>query len=95
VSGVDPPRGWNTGGTPVTLSGANFFAGAQVTFGGSLASDVVVVNATTIRARTPPHSVGPVEVQVIINGRTGSLPTGFTYFLHPAQIMSIIYSLLE
>src|SRR5262245_16073660 len=37
VTGVSPAQGPTTGGTVVTITGANFVAGAAVTFGGKLA----------------------------------------------------------
>ena len=52
VSSVAPNSGLATGGTAVTITGTNFAAGATVTFGASAATNVVVVNATTITATT-------------------------------------------
>jgi len=50
VSSVTPTSGPTDGGTSVTLTGGNFVAGATVTFGGTAATNVTVVNATTITA---------------------------------------------
>jgi IPT/TIG domain len=51
------------GATPVPI--AKFaISGATVSFGGSAATSVVVVNARKITARTPPHKKGPVNVVV-------------------------------
>src|SRR5208282_5701447 len=43
------------------------------------ATNVVVVNSTTITATTPAGTAGAVTVTVTSNGQTGSLANGFTY----------------
>ena len=80
VTSVSPNRGPTAGGTAVTITGNNFSSGATATFGGVTASNVVVTNATTITAVTPPNSVGSVNVVVANpNGQSGSLTKGFVY----------------
>ena len=80
VSSVTPNSGPSSGGTPVTIGGTNFAAGASVTFGGSPATNVVVVSSSKITANTPAHAVGAVDVTVTNpNGQNGTLPSGFTY----------------
>ena len=49
------------GGTPVTVSGTGFLAGATLSLGGTAASNVVVSNSTTITATTPAHAAGAVN----------------------------------
>ena len=83
VSSVSPNRGPTAGGTAVTITGANFAAGATVTFGATAATNVVVVNSTTITATTPAGSAGAVTVTVTVSGQSGSLANGFTYALPP------------
>jgi hypothetical protein len=92
---VSPDRGPDWGGTRVTLTGSGFAPGMEVTFGGISATSITVLDAFTLRATTPAHAVGPVDVRVTVNGRGGPGPNGFTYFLNPAKIMSIIDSLLQ
>jgi hypothetical protein len=75
---VSPASGPAEGGTDVTLSGTNFAAGATVRFGDASATNVVVVNANTITARTP-AGTGSVTVTVQTGGQTASLANGFTY----------------
>ncbi|MGA9860602.1 MAG: IPT/TIG domain-containing protein, partial [Terriglobales bacterium] len=79
VSSVAPNNGPVAGGTAVTITGTNFASGATVTFGGTAASNVVVVNGTTITATTPAGSAGAVTVTVTVNGQSGSLTSGYTY----------------
>ena len=85
VSAVSPSAGTTLGGTAVTITGANFAAGATVTVGGAAATNVVVASATSITATTAARSAGSVEVTVTVNGRSGSLPNGFTY-IAPQQV---------
>jgi hypothetical protein len=64
----------------VTITGTGFQSGAAVKFAGSNATNVVVVNATTITAKTPAHAVGAVNVTVTnTDTSSGSLTNGFTY----------------
>lgn len=79
VREVSPKSGLTDGGLRVTIAGDEFGAGATVTFGGAAAADVVVVDARTITAVTPPHVRGPVAVAVRNpSGETGSAQA-FTY----------------
>ncbi len=80
VASVSPNSGGTGGGTPVTISGTNFVAGATVKFGGAAATSVSIVSATQITALTPPHKPGTVNVVVTDpDGKRGTLTGGFTY----------------
>ena len=83
LTSVTPNSGSATGGTSVTLTGANFVSGATVSFGGAAAKSVVIVSAAKITASTPPHKQGAVTVIVTNpNGQSGTLASGFTYHKH-------------
>jgi hypothetical protein len=72
------------GGTPITISGTGFQAGATVTIGGAPATSVNVVSATQITAMTPPGTSGAATVEVTNpNGQVGSLSGGFIYAQPP------------
>ena len=79
ISSVSPNSGPTVGGTPITVIGANFSAGAAVTIGGANALNVTVVDATTISATTAPRVGGPADVTVSSGGRGATLSGGFTY----------------
>lgn len=65
VTSVTPNSGLTTGGTPVTIAGTNFAAGATVTFGAGAATNVVVTSDTQITANTPPRATaGAADVTV-------------------------------
>ena len=80
ISRVSPDRGLASGGTPVTISGANFNGDCAVTFGDSSAADVTLVGASTLTARTPAHEPGVVDVAVYCGVFAPvTLENGFTY----------------
>ena len=83
VTSVVPNTGSSAGGTSVTINGTNFFNPSTVTFGGVAATNVVVVNSTTITAPPPAQAPGTVDVVVtdagVCLGISGTLPNGFTY----------------
>ncbi len=80
ITSVIPGEGATSGGTAITITGTNFRSGATVTIGGLPATGVVVDNATTIRAITPPGSLGWKAVTVTNpDGGFVTLPNGFRY----------------
>jgi Protein of unknown function (DUF4038)/IPT/TIG domain/Putative collagen-binding domain of a collagenase/Abnormal spindle-like microcephaly-assoc'd, ASPM-SPD-2-Hydin/Fibronectin type III domain len=79
VTSVTPSSGSTAGGTPVTIAGSNFASGATVAIGGASATNVVVTNATTITATTPPGAAGAATITVTVAGQSGTLQNGFTY----------------
>jgi hypothetical protein len=84
VTGVAPASGPAAGGTAVTITGTAFRTGATVTIGGTAATSVVVVSATSITAATPAHAAGAADV-VVTNSDTqaGTLSSGFTFYAAP------------
>ncbi len=76
---ISPTSGPDTGGTSVTITGANYSAGATVSIGGTAATSVVVPNATTITATTGAGPTGAADVVVTSNGASSTLAGGFTY----------------
>lgn len=80
VESVTPRSGPQAGGTRVTIAGTGFVAGAELKLGGGAASDVNILSPTSITAKTPPHSAGTVDVEVVNpDDQAGSLIAGFTY----------------
>ena len=79
-----------TGGTAVTIAGANFQPGAMVTFGGILATNVAVVNSGQITASTPAQVAGVVAVTITNpDGHSSTFPNAFTYTIVPS-VTSIV-----
>jgi IPT/TIG domain len=84
VSSCSPAVGVTLGGTPVTITGANFANVSSVTFGGTAATSVVLVNATTVTCIAPAHAEGLVNVVVVNNlGGTAGV-NAFRYVLPSA-----------
>lgn len=80
VNAIAPSAGPASGGTVVTIVGANFLPGAAVSFGGTPATGVTVTSNTSISATTPAHVAGTVNVVVAnTSGQSGTLANGFTY----------------
>jgi len=76
---ISPPGGVLAGGTPVTIKGGGFVAPMTVTFGGVAATEVTVVNSTTLTATTPAHAGGAVDV-VVSNANASATGTGAFYY---------------
>jgi hypothetical protein len=80
VTSVTPASGTVNGGTGVTITGTGFLGGATVSFGGTSATGVTVVNGTSITATTAAHSAGGVSVVVTnTDSQSGTLADGYTY----------------
>ncbi len=90
VLGVTPNTGPTAGGTVINISGANFAAGATVTVGGVAASNVTLVSSASLQATTGARAAGQADVTVMVDGRSGTLASAFTYVsLAPPTITSI------
>ena len=80
VTAITPNSGTANGGTPVTITGTGFLAGATVSLGGTAATGVTVVNSTSITATTAAHAAGAVSVVVTnTDAQSGTLNNGYTY----------------
>jgi hypothetical protein len=80
VIAVSPATGPVSGGALVTITGSGFVQGATVRVDGVAATNVTLVNATTIRAKIPAHAAGTVNVVVTnIDGQTATKGNGFVY----------------
>lgn len=78
---VWPSFGSKSGGTKVIIKGVGFMGAATVTFGGTAANNVQVVDPNTLTADTPPSArEGIVDVKVTVAGNVVlDLPQGFRY----------------
>ncbi|MGB9812604.1 MAG: IPT/TIG domain-containing protein [Thermovenabulum sp.] len=93
VTSITPAKGPINTATEITIKGTNFVAGyypgtqtpiTTVTVGGVSATDVQVINETTIIAKTPPLStLGPQHVIVTVDGVSAIKENGFTYISKP------------
>ncbi|HET6935728.1 MAG TPA: IPT/TIG domain-containing protein [Candidatus Angelobacter sp.] len=83
VVAVNPNGGPLAGGTTVSISGSSFTSGSTVTIGGAAATNVVVVNSSTISAVVPAGAQGSVDVTVTTPNGSGTLKGGYTYLAPP------------
>jgi sugar lactone lactonase YvrE len=84
VTGLSPRVGPPSGRTSVTITGANFASGAEVSFGGTAALAVAVNSSTSITAITPAGS-GTVDVTVTESGVT-SVTSPADYFAYSLTV---------
>ncbi len=87
IIGISPSSGPTTGGTSVTISGANFTGTTAVTIGGSAATSVTVVNDTTVTAVTAAGTVGAKDVVVTTPSGTG---TGTGLYSYAAPVVTSV-----
>lgn len=88
---VAPTSGTTGGGTPVTITGTGFVAGATVKFGADAATSVVVVSAAQLTAVTPAHAAGTVAVTVTNSDtQSGTLGAAFTYAASAAPMIATV-----
>ena len=79
IVAVSPSSGSIDGGT-ATITGTAFVSGATVKFGSTAATNVIVVNATTITVKVPAHAAGTVDIVVRnTDGGTATLAGGYLY----------------
>ncbi len=86
VASVAPASGPTTGGTNVTITGTGFTGVTGVTFDGATATNVSVVNGTTITCTTPAGTAGTAgtaSVLVTAGGGTNAANTRFAYIAVP------------
>lgn len=80
VISISPSVGSGSGGTPVTITGSGFLAGAAVAIGGVAATAVNVITPQILTAMTGPHAPGLVGVTVTNPAAaTATTPAAFTY----------------
>ena len=79
LTGVNPNSGTAAGGVPVTLTGSGLTGATNVTFGGTPATNINVINTSTVSAITPAHVAGAVDVVIDTPAGGATLVNGYTY----------------
>jgi len=77
---VSPSLGSQAGGTLVEIMGDGFGPDTQVSFGGTIAPWIIVESSTKLLVKTPPGTLGAVDVEVGSGGVSAVQPKGFTYY---------------
>ena len=90
VAGISPNSGPDAGGTPVTITGSGFTGATGVDFGMTAATDVTVVNSTTITAESP-AGTGVVDVTVVTPAGTSATSSAdqFSYIAATAAAPTV------
>ena len=83
LASVSPNHGPATLTTPVTLTGTGFVTGSAPSFGGTLATGVSVVNATTITCTAPSGTAGASTVRVTNPDTQATGTVAFTFDAAP------------
>jgi hypothetical protein len=90
LTSVSPTSGPTAGGTTITLTGTSFVSGATVRVGGTAATNVTFVSATSLTARTPAGTAGARDVQVTNpDGQSATRTGGFTYIAPAPALTSV------
>lgn len=82
ITSITPAEGPVEGGTAVTIRGTNFTptsAANAVTFGGANATNIKVLDETTITCTTPARTAGEQDVVVTTDAGSVTKTDGFTY----------------
>ena len=79
ITSIAPTSGTTLGGTTFTITGTNLTGATRVKVNGVAATNVVVVSATSITAKTPKGTAGAKSVTVTTAGGTATKAGGFTY----------------
>lgn len=82
IASITPATGPAAGGTNVTIKGKNFTpttAANAVTFGGTNATNIKVVDDTTITCTTPARSAGAANVVVVTDAGNVTAANAFTF----------------
>lgn len=89
ITSISPSNGNTAGGTPITITGTGFLAGATVTIGGITATNILINSPTEISAVTPAGAGGSVDV-VVTNPDTGSVTQSRAYLYGSLALPSYI-----
>ncbi|WP_051235942.1 midcut-by-XrtH protein [Ottowia thiooxydans] len=79
VTQVSPSSGSTSGGVGVILTGSGLLGTTSVTFDGVPATNVNVLNSSTITAVTPAHAAGAVDIVVMTPSGAALLSNGYIY----------------
>ena len=83
ITSLTPTSGPATGGTLVTITGANLTGASSVTFGGT-AGTIRSDSSSQISAKAPAHAAGSVAVAVTTSHGSATAPVDFTYEKTPS-----------
>jgi hypothetical protein len=90
LSSIQPAAGINSGGTRVTVTGANFNSGTEVSLAGVPLIDVTVLDSTTLLGTTGPNKTGPLTLLAVNpDGTSGVLVSAFVASALPPVVSAV------
>ncbi|HEX8171736.1 MAG TPA: IPT/TIG domain-containing protein [Thermoanaerobaculia bacterium] len=92
ITGITPSSGPVAGGTAVEIAGVKLTSDCTIAFGNIPAAQTQFVSATLLRATTPAHARGAVDVVLTCGAQTSSLRNAFTFNAQSARITSVVPS---
>lgn len=95
LTAVSPGTVPTSGGTTVTLTGADLGTATRVRFGSAAATSVQVIDDATVRAVTPGMAAGTVDVSVDTRGGTATLAGALTVSGAAAAKLATVTSLTK
>ena len=88
IGSVTPLQGGTQGGTVISVTGTGLSTATVLKVGGVACTNLTVISPTSLRATTPPGSVGEASIAVTTAAGTALASTPFTYVQQ--QISSIV-----
>ncbi|WP_425565424.1 IPT/TIG domain-containing protein, partial [Pedococcus aerophilus] len=90
VTSISPSTGSTQGGTLVSITGSGFTGSTSVTFAGVAGTSLTVVSDTSLKAVTPAHASGTVDVQVVTpTGKSATSASSKYTFVAPPTISKV------
>lgn len=90
LSSIQPGAGANSGGTRVTVTGANFGLGTEVFLAGVPLTDVAVLDSTTLIGTTGANRAGPLTLLAVNpDGTSGTLSAAFVASALPPVVNAV------
>ncbi|MEP9358074.1 IPT/TIG domain-containing protein [Sphingomonas sp. KR3-1] len=91
ITSLNAATGPASGGTTVTVTGADFVSGATVLVDGVPASNVTILSKTSLSFVTPPHAAAAVNLQITnAGGTTATMSNAFTYYVSSTSTISAL-----
>ena len=90
LSSIQPAAGLNSGGSRVTVTGANFSSGMEVSLAGVPLIDLTVLDSATLLGTTAPNKIGPLTLLAVNpDGTSGVLASAFVASALPPVVSAV------
>ena len=90
LSSIQPAAGLNSGGSRVTVTGANFTSGTEVSLAGVPLIDVTVLDSTTLLGTTARNKIGSLTLLAVNpDGTSGALAAAFVASALPPVVSAV------